>query len=149
MTLAARQVLEDCKEAANDIDGKVQGSAWRRRYVVAVVLLRTVGYVLGRIACENTKYKAAIKNEWAELNKSKPDPPIFWEFIDKVRNNIVHEYIIHAEQGATVFIGQNKPTENHYTINDGYYKGYDQRDLLKEAIEWWEAYIDRIDQASP
>ena len=61
MTLAARQVLEDCKEAANDIDGKVQGSAWRRRYVVAVVLLRTVGYVLGRIACENTKYKAAIK----------------------------------------------------------------------------------------
>ena len=53
------------------------------------------------------------------------------------------------EQGATVFIGQNKPTENHYTINDGYYKGYDQRDLLKEAIEWWEAYIDRIDQASP
>ena len=116
---------------------------------MAVVLLRTVGYVLGRIACENTKYKAAIKNEWAELNKSKPDPPIFWEFVDKVRNNIVHEYIIHAEQGATVFIGQNKPTENHYTINDGYYKGYDQRDLLKEAIEWWEAYIDRIDQASP
>jgi hypothetical protein len=38
------------------------------------------------------------------------------------------------------------PTLYHYTINEGPYKGRDQRELLQEAIDWWEEYLDRIDK---
>jgi hypothetical protein len=44
MTRTAREVLKDCRGAVEEIGGGVQGRAWRRRWVTAVVLLRTVGY---------------------------------------------------------------------------------------------------------
>jgi len=37
------------------------------------------------------------------------------------------------------------PTVYHYVINDGPFKGRDQRQVLQEAIEWWRAYLDAID----
>jgi hypothetical protein len=149
MTHAAREVLEDCRGAVDEIDGGVQGRAWRRRWVAAVVLLRSVGYVLAKVDSRiNTNYKKAIDRAWSELNQSKPDPTIFWEFIVVERNNIIHEYEVGAGQGATVYLGQNKPTENHYLINTGPFAGRDQCEVLCEAITWWERYLDDIDQAA-
>ena len=83
MTRAAREVLEDCRGAIDEIGGGIQGRAWRRRWVTAVVLLRTVGYVLAKIDVNiSPKYKLAIEAAWNRLNKSKSTTPIFWEFID-------------------------------------------------------------------
>jgi hypothetical protein len=148
MTRVARKVLEDCRGAVKEIVDGIQGSAWRRRYVAAVVLLRTVGYVLKIDALQSNAYKHAIDNAWTDLNKSKPDPLIFWEFIDKERNNIIHEYEVRAGQGVTVHLGQNKAIEYHYLINDGQFQDCDQRDVLNEAINWWEEYLDGIDTAA-
>ena len=146
MTFAAREVLEDCRGAIDEIGGGIQGRAWRRRWVAAVVLLRTVGYVLAKIDINiSSRYKTAIEDAWVRLNQSKPKPPIFWEFIEAERNNNIHEYEVGAGQGVTVHIGQNKPTENHYLVNTGPFAGCDQRDVLREAITWWEQYLDGID----
>jgi hypothetical protein len=146
MTRAAREVLEDCRGAIDEIGGGIQGRAWRRRWVAAVVLLRTVGYVLGKIDINiSQKYKHAIEVAWGQLNQSKPQPEIFWEFIEVERNNIIHEYEVGAGQGATVHLGQDKPTEHHYLVNTGPFAGRDQRDVLREAIAWWETYLDGID----
>ena len=149
MTLAAREVLEDCRGAVDEIGDGIQGRAWRRRWVAAVVLLRTVGYVLGKIDVNiGPRYKVAIDAAWKQLNGSKPRPVIFWEFIEAERNNIIHEYEVGAGQGATVHLGQNKPIENHYLVNTGPFTGRDQRDVLREAIEWWESYLNAIDHAA-
>lgn len=149
MTQTAREVLEDCRGAVEEIGGGVQGSAWRRRWVTAVVLLRTVGHVLGKIDVNiSPKYKSAIGDAWSQLGQSKPQHAIFWEFIEAERNNIIHEYEVGAGQGVTVHLGQNKPTEHHYLINAGPYKGRDQREVLGEAIVWWENYLDGIDRAA-
>ncbi len=149
MTRAAREVLEDCRGAVGEIGGGVQGSAWRRRWVVAVVLLRTVGFVLKEIDVNiSPSHKIAIGEAWSQLGQSKPQNVIFWEFIDAKRNNIIHEYEVGAGQGVTVHLGQNKPTEHHYLINKGPFRGRDQREVLGEAIAWWETYLDRIDQAA-
>ena len=146
MTRAAREVLEDCRGAIDEIGGGIQGRAWRRRWVTAVVLLRTVGYVLAEIDVNiSPKYKLAIEAAWARLKKSKSTAPIFWEFIDAERHNIIHQYEVGAGQGITVYLGQNKPVENHYLVNTGPFAGRDQREILREAIAWWEKYLDSIE----
>jgi len=100
-----------------------------------------------------------INEEWSKLQNSKPEPRIFWEFIDEERNNILKEYQISAGQGVTIRPGtthinlktgeqkseQSLPTLYHYTINSGYYKGKEQKDVLSEAIEWWEEYLKNIE----
>lgn len=89
---------------------------------------------------------ATVSSMCGQLNQSKPKPQIFWEFIDAERHNIIHEYVVGAGQGVTVHVGQNKPTEHHYLVNTGPFAGRDQRDILREAITWCEAYLDGIDQ---
>lgn len=149
MTRAAREVLEDCRGAMEEIVDGVQGRAWRIRWVAAVVLLRTVGYVLKTVDAKiSDRYKQAIDVAWTALKQSEPDPAIFWGFIDAERNNIIHEYEVGAGQGVTVFPGQNKPADHHYLINTGPFAGRDQREVVREAITWWESYLDRIDQAA-
>lgn len=146
MTRTAREVLEDCRGAIDEIGGGIQGRAWRRRWVSAVVLLRTVGYVLAKIDVNiSPRYKAAIEAAWSRLSYTKPEPPIFWDFIDAERHNIVHEYVVGAGQGVTVYLGQNKPDEHHYLVSNGPFAGRDQRDVLREAVAWWEQYLDAID----
>ena len=149
MTQAAREVLEDCRGAIDDIDGLVQGRVWRRRWVAGVVLLRSVGYVLAAVDVKiNPQYKRAIADAWDRLSRSKPNPEIFWAFIDRERHNIVHEYEVGAGQGATVHLGQSRPVERHYLMNTGPFAGRDQREILREAIIWWETYLNDIDRAA-
>jgi hypothetical protein len=148
MTKAAREVLEDCRGAVEEIADGIAGRAWRRRWVAAVVLLRTVGYVLKEVDARiSPEYERAIDEAWSSLSVSKPEPAIFWQFIDKERGNIIHQYEVGAGQGVTIHL-DHKPTEYHYLINTGPFAGRDQRVILKEAIAWWESYLDRIDQAA-
>ena len=149
MTIAARKVLEDCRGAIEEIVDGIQGGAWRRRWIAAVVLLRTVGYVLSSVdARRDNAYKRAIDDAWEKLNNSKPEPVLFWGFIDKERHSIIHEYEVRAGQGVTVHLAQNKPHDYHYLINSGPFKGRDQREVLKEAVNWWESYLDGIDKVA-
>jgi|GEM_PF-1403339 len=147
VTRFAREVLEDCRGAVEEIGNGVQGRAWRRRWVAAVVLLRTVGHVLGKIDANiSPNYKRAIEAAWTELGRTKPQPEIFWAFINAERNNIIHEYEVGAGQGVTVQIGQDKSTEHHYLMNTGPFAGRDQREVLRKAIAWWETYLDGVDR---
>jgi len=146
MTRAAREVLEDCRVAVQQLGGGTQGRAWRIQWVSAVVLLRAVGHVLNSIDGKDPKYASAIADAWDELKHSKPAPAIFWQFIETERNNIVKEYEIGAGQGVTVYLGQTRPADNHYLINVGPYQGREQREVLAEAIAWWEEYLANIDK---
>jgi hypothetical protein len=150
MTTAARAVLEDCRGALAELVDGLQGGAWRRRWITAVVLLRAVGHILDKIDSRSAKYARPIAAAWSSLNGSKPAPTIFWAFIESERNNILKEYELSAGQGATVGpLGASKPTvTHHYLINSGPFAGRDQRDVVREAIAWWEAYLDAIDKTA-
>ena len=101
---------------------------------------------LNSIDGKDPKYASTIADAWDELKHSKPAPAIFWQFIETERNNIVKEYEIGAGQGVTVYLGQTRPADNHYLINVGPYQGREQREVLAEAIAWWEEYLANIDK---
>lgn len=146
MTERARLVLQDCRVALNGIDGKIQGEEWRIRWVSLVSLLRTVGYVLKNVDSKRSdKEKSVIVQKWGVLNDDKASYPIFWEFIDKERHNIAHEYEVNAGQGITIQFGG--PTTRHYSINAGAFQGQDQISVAREAIDFWESYLNEIDEA--
>lgn len=163
MTLAARETLEDCQGALSDLTDGIQGRDWRRKWILAVVLLRVVGHVLDKVdGARSSAYRAAIDTWWARLNASKPEPTIFWQLIDEERNRILKEYQTVASQGVTVQLNgfdTNQQTWEqkvdslgssiyHYTFNSGPYKGCDQRAVLTTAIEWWHQQLDSIDEAA-
>ena len=160
MTIAARQVVEDCRGALAELADDVQGPTWRRRWIVSIVLLRTVGHVLDKVdGARSPKHREAIARWWKELGATKPKPEIFSLFVEEERNTIVKQYQTNAGQGVTVQLGGVQismgtgqqqadppgPPIFHYTMNAGYFKGRDQRDLIAEAIHWWEGELNAID----
>ena len=163
MTIAARQALNDCREAVDLLVDGVQGSEWRIRWVLAIVLLRVVGHVLDKVdGYQSPRYRSAIDSWWTNMKQAKPEPIIFWCFIDEERNSVLKEYRICAGQGVSIRVptlhldiktGQEwsdpdpplSPVYN-YTITSGPFKGKDPRVILREAIEWWACQLDFIDK---
>jgi hypothetical protein len=163
MTAAARETLEDCRGALTELVDGVQGRDWRRKWILAVVLLRAVGHVLDKVDGARTPtYRRAIDNWWSGLKASKPAPSIFWCLIEEERNSILKEYQTAAGQGVTIQLsgieinlrtGEQKvdppnPPTYHYTFNFGPYKDREQHEVLAEAIEWWEQQLDSVDCAA-
>lgn len=160
MTTAAREVLEDCRGALAELVDGITGPVWRRRWIISVVLLRAVGHVLDKVdgACSQ-QYRTTIDEWWKQLKNTRPNPEIFWLFIHDERNSIVKEYQTNAGQGVTVTIsgivlniqtgeqtvGVPIPPKYHYTMNAGYFKDREQRELICEAIQWWETQLKAID----
>mgnify|MGYP003593492023 CR=1 FL=1 len=163
MTVAARETLEDCRGALAELVDGIQGRDWRRKWILAVVLLRSVGHVLDNVdGKRSSNYRMAIDSWWSKLKDSRPLPIIFWQLIDQERNSILKAYQTTAEHEVAVqLIGieirinsaiyeprtnSTQPTVHHYTFNSGPYKNRDQREVLAEAIVWWEQQLDAIDR---
>jgi hypothetical protein len=116
---------------------------------MAVVLLRAVGHVLHKVDGQRSpEYRSAIDAAWSLLGESKPEPRIFWDFIEDERNNIVKQYKFSAGQDATVYLASTHSPAYQYDVKTGTFAGRDQRDLLREAILWWEGYLDAIDRTA-
>lgn len=156
----ARRVMEDCGAALEDLRDEPKGARWRRVWVMNVALLRAVGHVLDKVDGEScAEMRAAVDAHWKSLNATKPAPPIFWEFIEQERNNVLKGYRIGAGQGVVIRLGGMQanttgpgqppdppgPTTYTYTIIGGPFDGQDQRDIIQRAIEWWEEQINEIE----
>ena len=147
MTSSARLVLEDAKEALVELlEGTPSGSLWRRRYLTCLTLLRAVGHVLHKVDREaGIGQRKAVDRWWVALKQTRPTPAIFWSFIEDERNLQLKEYRSVAGQNMTVFPGANRPSETTYTMKDGSLAGRDPRELVREAIVWWERELEAID----
>src|SRR5918996_909674 len=105
MTATARLVLRDCEAALDDLRAGPTGLQWRTRWAAAVALLRSVGHVLQKVDVEASPAMAqAVTEAWTRMNASKPEPRIFWGFIEEERNNILKGYRSSAKQNVTIFL---------------------------------------------
>lgn len=158
-TKAARIVLEDCKTLAEYFRDDAVYLGHRFKWITMLVLLRTVGHVLEKAdASESPEAEEAIEQAWADLKNTRPEPRIFWEFIEEGRNNIVKEYKLGIETRVRLdFVLLNPgvdpesvPSKSgsgkvEYIVKFGPFAGRPQKEVILEAIEWWESYLDRID----
>ena len=137
--------------------------SWRIEWLAAVTALRSVGYVLRNVdAKDSSKLKAAIADSWKDWNsEDQRKHAIFRQFIDDERHSVLKEYKFGAERREGVFMledGSGKlltedgrsflMEEKFFQMTDGPYIRRDGRDVIAEAIEWWERELDRIEEKS-
>jgi hypothetical protein len=168
MTKAARWVLGDCKHALAHHSNDLQGEDFRTSWVAVVTLLRAVGHVLVKVdAKSNPRIAKVVKEEWDKLRVTKPEPRILWEFIEQERNNVVKLYQIGVNRGIRIkgpqiggeetFIeadhaksrgsrGFSPGAEFFSYIRSGSFAGRPECEVAREAIKFWEDFLDGIDK---
>lgn len=154
MTEAARHVLSDCELAIAELEPAQDSAQWRRRWVAALVLLRSVGHVLTKVDGEQSAtYRSAIDAWWKSMQRSKPHPYIFWSFIEEERNTILKRYTtkgVHIERTTIRFniaTGERLEAPPIYLtiIEGGVFDGRPQVEVGNEAVVWWRLQLNAID----
>jgi len=108
-------------------DGDEELPEWRLYWVAGIALLRTIGHVLAKVdAKSSAQHSQAIDNLWRRFNADREGSWIFWEFIEKERNNLLKTYSFGA---------QLAPDEDGYRVE--FADGQDAFQLFRQAIYWW------------
>jgi hypothetical protein len=159
----AREALEWCRYGHRKMrSNPTMGPDWALDWVLiwagTIALLRAVGHALVNEDAEiDARMKKAQRAWWDTLKATKPNPSIFWEFIERDRNLLLKEAELTAEPSATVFLSDGAiprhaprppppPPIYNYEMKSGRFAGQDPRDLVRDAIKWWEEQLDDIEQ---
>lgn len=163
MTIAARRILYDLQYALHNHEKDLQSEAFRVSWFSIVALLRSIGHVLDKVdSKQSMEMKSAISTMWKKTQSTKPNPAIFWEFIDSERNRFLKEYshsidrtvdLYHMDGHylATEDVGHTQgwsalDTPVSSQISNGVFSGRNELDVAWEAWHWWSSYLDEIDE---
>lgn len=128
---------------------------WKIIWIGACSVLRTsVDLFKADVAsCINQEIRNEIQAEWDEIKSSKDNHRIFWEFLRKERNNILHQYEWGAyeawinEDGEmepariNILAGAPENVEFVLAMRGGLYDGRNTLELLREGADWVEARL--------
>ena len=125
---------------------------FRIYFIASMTLLRTVGQVLvSKSADPNTK--ATALKVFAEQKPDDESNKIFFEFIKKERDIIIHEYEINLDcddwdvvYSDGVDFGTFNLGELYRPLSDLSFEGTDVRDLLENSIIWWKQQLVAIEK---
>ena len=160
MTINAREVLVDCESLLADLTREPPNALWRPKWAGLVALLRAVGHVLDKIdGAGSPEARQVIDRAWEELRGRRPEPKIFWEFIEAERNNVLKAYAFGPRMNTTIRPGAawlnlatgesggspSGPTTFDYFMRSGAFEGQDPRQLCREAFVFWAEYLETID----
>jgi hypothetical protein len=150
MALKARNVLADCRTAVNLPQEETRPEVSRLYWVAGVALARAVGHVLQKVDGEHdATIQRAVASAYAAWKADKQANAIFWDFIEQERNQILKEYEVGFLAGPIdIVAGAELHTLDEHLfcpIADGVFAGEDCRDILEQAIMWWESQLNRIE----
>lgn len=148
--MKARSVLEDCKHALNLLQEEQHPDTFRILWVAGIALARAVGHVLQKVDGEQSEaMKLAIASAYSSWKSDRAGNAIFWDFIEQERNQVLKQYevVFFAGPVNVVASGEIHTLGEHLfcPITDGKFAGEDCRDLLEQAIEWWEWQLNDIE----
>lgn len=165
--MKAREVLADCKLALQLLEEETDLQRWRVHWAAAIALIRAVGHVLDKVDGLDASIKKAANQRYRLWQSKEPEHEIFREFIDKERNNLLKEYQVNVHplenvsiavqtylrsvtSGETIVVPEVfEIDENIYRpMMNGPWEGHDARDVLSEAITWWEKELDIVHSLS-
>ena len=165
--LRARQVLNDCRWAIGAYSEVTSGEPLRVNWVSVITLLRAVGHVLRKVdAAHDPSVSHAAAEVWDEWNRTRPEPKIFWEFIESERNSVVKQYEFGFERTISSTPPRGKagfrmkadllsveggplPLQDlpnlASQIKDGPFIGRSELEVAWEALQWWDHVLDGIE----
>lgn len=136
---------------------------WRVLWVSAAALIRAVGHVLAKVDGRDPVLKR-VGDRFFESWKQSADHQIFRDFIEQERNSILKEYqssvhpvdevhITLQTRLVSVTSGEERVISDPLILDKNIYRpmlsgpweGDDCRDVLHEAILWWDKQLDLID----
>jgi len=135
------------------------GLEWVLTWAGTIALLRAVGHAL--LKEDDARVKKAQHSWLNTLKATEPKPSIFFDFIKHDRDMLLKERfeltVVHdvtftpppatlSLSGGTIPAPPPTPPIYTYKMKSGRYAGRDPRDLVREAIEWWEKQLDDIEQ---
>lgn len=158
--LTSYRALSDGKGGIRHLEKHLEStsfplSEWKVIWIGTCTLLRTATdlFQVDAKSCINQEIREEILSEWKLIRENKEDHPIFWEFLQKERNNIIHEYEWAAYEAWMDQDGTTRPSQMTLlsikpkdvdpvlVMRGGAYEGRNSLDLLKESAEWVEARI--------
>lgn len=160
---AAHKVLQDSKYAISAYSDDLQAEDLRIAWIAIITLLRAVGHVLHNVDEEKSQaHKNVIAHWWKNLNKTKPRPEIFWEFIEVERNRFLKEYNLGIKRIVEIPSGVK---ENHFigvvvsanggcrisggrllssVITSGHFSGKTDKEVAWQAYDWWKQELGKL-----
>jgi len=173
-----RVVLSDCRLALAGLHENPTGQQWRIQWVGTLALLRTVANTFNEQAKDPTVHPnlhQELNDFWDRMKVTEPQPEIYWGFIRIDANDLLHYWKFSAAQHSTTqrdeltrtraqvsakessvhavdFSGRFEgfEIEDTYLMKSGPFAGQDSRDVVRQAIEWYEQEIaDMIERAKP
>lgn len=158
--MEAEKMLHIAKTSLNMLQTVEDQDQVEVLWIAAITALRGVGHVLAKVdKYSNTILSQKIDDWWIDLNKNKTIDKnrIFFDFIDKERNDTIKVLSIHYDKGMqdiliiedinekeAYFVNDVIPQLIYIPMTDGYYEGEDIRELIEMAIEWWEKQIEEL-----
>ena len=165
----AREFLDYCRHAATEMRKDPRGNDWVILWAAAIGLLRAVNDAICNVdAASSPKFQGAYRLWYGRMGTEKKHPPeslIYWEFIRKDRNTLLHSAQLTVAQSAmvplpgaevTTLTGrqtreprtspQTPRAQYSYRMKTGAFAGRDTRDVVDEAIAWWERQIEEIEK---
>ena len=149
----ARRVLADCKHAHELLEDESQPDSFRVLWVAGIALARAVGHVLQKVDAEaDDAVNAAVASAYSAWKADRSRNQIFWDFIEEERNQVLKQYEVGFFAGPVDVVagGELHTLDDHVfcPITDGPFAGEDCRDVLEQAIGWWEQQLASIEDAA-
>lgn len=167
MTSKARVVLQDAKHAISMHSNPLQAESFRVSWISVVTLLRAVGHVLAKVdAPSDPLLRAVVDQKWRELVAKRPEPKIFWGFIEFERNRFLKDYehgitrelvvpgpefngnetTIHVDVGNSRGGEVDPGRELQSVLSSGPFAGQRERAVAWQAYDWWVDYLNEVDR---
>jgi hypothetical protein len=150
--LTARAPLRDAQWAVQRLEATDDATEFRVLWAATAALLRTVGHVLDKVDGEaSPALRTAVDTWWREVKRNRDSNPIFWQFIEQERNNVLKEYRLGYVEGDVTIAADGQT----YTLESPIYKPLaspffnfeDARDIAVDAIEWWDRQLRSIENS--
>ncbi len=160
-TLTCYRALHDAKLALKELEITMQQdkyllSNWKVRWIGICAVLRTSFEVIGKVdarSCINQKLRHELELVWRKMSEHKDDYALFWEFLKKERDEVLHQYEWKAygawldkESGdirpqLSLLDVARESEQMVLFLRRGHFKGQNSMELLRQCAELVEELI--------
>ena len=130
-------------------------SDWKILWLGTCAVLRTSInlFQVDAKSCINSDIRESIKSEWASIKLNQDKHAIFWKFLRKERDHIIHEYKWTAyetwllEDGTSetpvfsLLAVKPETAKSVLVMRHGFFEGRNSIELLSEGADWVEQRI--------